>query len=123
VFLEGIYARLTAAGLTVYPGLAPKESALPFVVYSQVGASNVSSLDGTNALQGARIRFSCYGASYATSKELAAAVKTSLQGLLVTLSEGTKVQGSWLEYEGDEVDSDLQGTVYASHVDFSFMFA
>lgn len=122
MLLEGLYARLTTAGLTVYPALAPKESALPFVVYTQVGASNVSSFDGTNALQGARVRFSCYGSSYAASKELAAAVKDSLEGLLATLTDGTKVEGSWLEFEGDEVDSDLQGTVFSSHVDFSFMY-
>jgi hypothetical protein len=128
MFLEGIYARLAAdSGITslnakVYPGLAPKESVLPYVVYTQVGGGNVSSLDGANRLQPIRVRFSCYGASYSVAKKLAAAVKNSLSGLLVTLSSGDSVQGSWLEFEGDDSEPDEQGTIYSSHVDFSFMY-
>jgi hypothetical protein len=128
MLLEGIYSRLAAdAGIIalsggVYPALAPKESALPFVVYTQVGASSVNSFDGNNRLQGARLRFSCYGTSYSAAKKLAAAVKNSLSGLLATLGDGTKVQGCELEYEGDDAEADLQGTVFASHVDFSLMF-
>ena len=127
-FLEGIYQRIStdsgivAAGAGVYPSLAPKESELPYVVYTQVGGGNVSSFDGPNRLQPARVRFSCYAASYGAAKNLAAAVKTSLSGLLVTLSEGTKVQGSWVEFEADDAEADLQGTVFACHVDISFMF-
>jgi hypothetical protein len=126
--LEGIYARLAAdAGIIalsagVYPALAPKESSLPFVVYSQVGGATVSSLDGANRLQSARLRFSCYGTAYADAKKLSAAVKSSLNGLAVTLSDGTKVEGCWLEFETDDSEADLQGTVFASHVDFNLMF-
>jgi hypothetical protein len=128
VLVQGIYARLVAdsaiqaLGAGIYPSLAPKESSLPFVVYTQVGANNVSSFDGTNRLGEARLRFSCYAGSYGAAKNLAAAVKNNLLGLLVTLSEGTSVQGSWLEMEADTVDSDLQGTVFGTHVDFMFMF-
>jgi hypothetical protein len=128
VLVQGIYARLVADSAIlaldagVYPALAPKESSLPFVVYTQVGANNVSSFDGVNRLGEARLRFSCYGWSYGAAKILAAAVKNNLLGLLVTLSEGTEVQGSWLEMEDDTVDADLQGTVFASHVDIRFMF-
>jgi hypothetical protein len=128
MLLEGIYARLVAdAGIvslaaSVFPALAPKESVLPFVVYTQVGASSVNSFDGNNRLQSARLRFSCYGKSYADAKHLAAAVKNSLSGLLVTLSDGTKVQGCQMEFEADDAESDLQGTVFASHLDFSLMF-
>jgi hypothetical protein len=128
MLLEGIYARLAAdsgvvgLGAGVFPSLAPKESVLPYCVYTQVGASQVSSFAGTNRLQSARLRFSCYAKSYATAKQLAAAVKSSLQGLLATLSEGTRVEGTWLEYEGDDSEADLQGTVFASHVDFSLNF-
>jgi hypothetical protein len=128
MLLEGIYARLAAdAGLValgagVFPSLAPKESSLPFVVYSQVGGATVNSLDGANRLQSARLRFSCYGTSYSAAKKLAAAVKASLNGLVVTLSDGSKVEGCWLEFEADDSEADLQGTVFSSHVDFSLMF-
>jgi Protein of unknown function (DUF3168) len=128
LLLQGIYAQLAAdsvivaLGAGVYPLLAPKESALPYIVYSQVGADIVSSFDGTNRLQSARLRCSCYGSSYSVAKQVAAAVKNSLNGLFVTLSEGTRVEGSWLEMEDDSVESDLQGTVFASHVDFRMMF-
>jgi hypothetical protein len=128
MLLEGIYARLTAnagivaLGAGVYPSLAPKESSLPFVVYSQVGGATVNSLDGANRLQSARLRFSCFGNSYGAAKKLAAAVKSSLNGLVVTLSEGSKVQGCWLEFEADDSEADLQGTIFSSHVDYSLMF-
>jgi hypothetical protein len=126
--LEGIYARLAVdAGVValnagVYPALAPKESELPYLVYTQVGGATVNSLAGANRLQSARLRFSCYGTSYADAKNLAAALKNSLNGLAVTLPGGITVQGAWLEFEGDDAESDLQGTVFACHVDFSMMF-
>jgi hypothetical protein len=126
--LEGIYARLAAdPGITgldagVFPALAPKESSLPYVVYLQVGGATVNSLGGANRLQSARLRFSCYGNSYGTAKGLAKAIKDSLNGLAVTLAGGIVVQGAWLEYEGDDAEPDLQGTVFASHVDFALMF-
>jgi hypothetical protein len=128
MLLEGIYARLSAdsgivaLGAEIFPALAEKEAALPYCVYSQVGGSNVSSFDGANKLQSARLRFSCYGATYAAAKQLAAAVKNSLCGLLVTLSDGSRVEGSWLEFEGDDAEAELQGTVFASHVDVSLMY-
>jgi hypothetical protein len=128
MLLEGIYQRLStdaaivALNAGVFPGLAPKESTMPCVAYSQVGGADVSSFAGTNRLQSARLRFSCYASSYGTAKQVAAAVKSSMNGLLVTLSEGTKVQGSWLEFEGDDSEPDLQGTIFASHVDYRLMF-
>lgn len=127
--LEGIYARLAAdagvvaLGAGVYPALAPKEASLPYLVYTQVGGATVNSLAGANRLQSARLRFSCYGNTYGAAKDLAKAVKDSLNGLAVTLPGGITVQGAWLEYEGDDAEPDLQGTVFASHVDFGLMFA
>ena len=120
MLLEGIYSRLstdaaiTALGAQVFPSLAEKEAVLPYLVYTQVGASQVNSFDGVNRLQSARLRFSCYGTSYASAKALCGAVKASLSGLLATLSDGTQVQGCWL--------ADLQGTIFASHVDYSLNF-
>jgi Protein of unknown function (DUF3168) len=129
MLLEGVYQRLsTDAGVTaiagdrVYPGLAEKEAALPYCVYTQVGASPVTSFDGNNRLQDARVRFSCYAAEYKASKQLANAIKNSLAGLAATLSDGTEVQGAWLEFEGDNVERDTEGTIFGSHVDFVFHF-
>lgn len=128
MLLQGIYAQLIndtlmqTLGVGVYPLLAPKESTLPYCVYSQVGGDSVSSFSGVNRLQSARLRFSCYGGSYSVAKQVAAAVKNALLGLFVTLSEGTVVEGTWLEMEDDSVDADLQGTVFASHVDLRVMF-
>jgi hypothetical protein len=128
MLLEGIYARLsadsgiTALGAEVFPSLAEKEALLPYVVYMQVGGAQENSFDGANALKSARLRFSCYSNSYASAKNVAAAIKNSLAGLLATLPDGTQVQGCWLEYEGDDTEPDLQGTIFASHVDFSLNF-
>lgn len=128
MLLEGIYQRLstdsaiTALSAQVYPSLAEKEAVLPYLVYTQVGAAQVNSFDGVNRLQSARLRFSCYGTSYASAKALCNAVKSSLGGLLATLSDGTQVQGCWLEFEADDAEADLQGTIFASHVDYSLNF-
>jgi len=128
MLLEGIYARLAsdagvvALGGQIFAGLATEEAALPYIVYSQVGAGSVGSYDGNNRLQSARVRFSCYGTSYSVAKRLAAAIKNSLGGLLATLSDGTRVEGAWLEFEGDETEAAVEGTIFASHVDFSLNF-
>jgi hypothetical protein len=129
MLLEGIYTLLsensgvTGLNATVCPGLAPKEQTLPVIVMKQVGGeASVTSFAGSNALQTARIRFSCYGSSFLIAKQVARAVKFALDGLLATLSDGTQVEGAWLAYEGDQVDEALQGTVYETHVDFRFQF-
>jgi Protein of unknown function (DUF3168) len=106
----------------VFPGLAVKEATLPNVVMTQVGAEPVTSYEGNNRLQNARLRFSCQGGSYKTAKQVAAAVKHVLSGLLATLNDGTEVQGAWLVSEIDTTDEVLEGTVFSTHVDFSLQF-
>ena len=130
MLLAGIYnllstnSGITGLSATVCPGIAPKEQALPYVVMNQVGgATDVTSYAGANRLQTARIRFSCYASSFLIAKTVARAVKAALNGLQATLSDGSIVEGAWLEYEGDMVDSDLQGTVFQTHIDFRFRFA
>ena len=87
LLVEGIYAVLVAnasmqealgsvASRTdsttgIFPGLAPDEVPMPYIVYQQIAGQPLQqSMQGTGALTTARLRFSCYGTTYKQAKEL-----------------------------------------------------
>jgi hypothetical protein len=108
----------------LFPVFAPDNCNMPYVVYSQVsGNPTTTSFQGTNKLQTARWRFSCYGQNYKTAKLLQKALKTALIGLLGTLAVGNaEVRGAWVLLEADEAESLPHGTIHVSHIDFEFLY-
>jgi hypothetical protein len=106
----------------VFPGLAPKEASLPYVVVGQLGAESVTSFSGVNRLQWARLRFGCHAMSYLGAKTIARSIKAALNGLLMTLSDGSRVEGAEVVMELDSVEESLQANVFSTHIDFYVCF-
>lgn len=108
----------------LFPVQAPDEVPLPYCVYSQVfGEPLQTSMRGTGALQSARWRMSCYGADYKAAKLLAKIVKAALVSMYGPQAVGnTFVQGAWLVSEVDDAEPIPHGTLYATHVDFTFNY-
>lgn len=107
----------------IFPTQAIEQPLMPYIVYQQVaGQSDAESFQGTNALQKARWRFSCYGSVYKQAKTLAKFVKLAMITLNGVVITGTQVQGSWLRMEVDESEPMGKGTLFSTHVDFEIHF-
>jgi Protein of unknown function (DUF3168) len=129
MLVEGLFTLITSdpgvkAALngktSVYPNIAPDETSLPYIVYTQIARSVILTYQGVNRLQETRIQFSCYGASYKTAKSLAGAVKNLLDGFTGLLGDGTILEHSMPVSEHDEVERELKATVYGIHLDYAF---
>ena len=106
----------------VFPMLAIPEALLPYVTYQRISGSTPRTLQGENALQSARFRFSCYGASQMQATAVAEALKLLLASWTGTLPDGTVVQNVMYEFEADGSEPLPHGTVFATHVDYTFMW-
>jgi len=102
--------------------LAVPQATLPYIVYSRVSRSEASSLQGANALQTGRFRFSCYAASQRTCVILAEAIQLLFANWTGTFPDGTVVQNVYLENETEDAESVGKGTIYGSHIDLSFVY-
>lgn len=95
----------------VYPDVAPSGSALPRIVYQQVGGVGLSFMDGTlPGKENARIQIACWATTRAAAVALAKQVEAAVCGsaALQATPRGARVS----EYE--------DGTqLYSSRQDFS----
>lgn len=113
-------------GLFPSIAMASSDLTMPYIVYQQIsGEGDVVSMQGTNALQVARWRFSCYGNTYKQAKVLAKTLKLlliSVNGALPGAATKTQLQGSWFRLEADDIEPIPHGTIFATHLDFEFRF-
>ncbi len=106
----------------VFPVLAIGEATMPYLVYQRVSGKPVTSYQGANKLQEARIRLSVYAASALKAVQLAEAIKLTFAVWTGTFPDGTPVQNVTLEMEADDAEPIPHGTIYARHMDYSFQF-
>lgn len=108
----------------IFPVLAVGTPTMPYVAFQQVsGAGDVIQMQGTDDLQVARWRFSCYGSTYKQAKQAAKYLRLALLSLDGPLPAGeAEVHGAWWVMEADDAEPLLHATIYATHVDFSFRF-
>jgi hypothetical protein len=106
----------------VFAVLANNEATMPYMVFQKVSGEPVMSLQGMNALQKARFRFSCYGTSYVGAVALSNALKILFATLLTSFSDGTVIRAVQMEMEMDDTESIPHGTIYARHSDWMFMY-
>jgi hypothetical protein len=104
----------------IFPGQMPESTPLPALVYSQLAASGLTSLDGANVFHTARMQFTCYGSAYADAKRLASAIKTALEGLHQTLPDGTEVDHAELNGELDQFEDAPYS--FSTALDLTFAF-
>ena len=106
----------------VFPNTAPDEVLMPYIAFMQVSRSTIMSYQGVNRLQQARFRFSCYGPTYRTAKILAESLKLLLDGYTGLLADGTNLENTIPDTEVDTSESVFKATLYATHVDYTFVF-
>ena len=106
----------------VFPNTAPDEVKLPYIVYMQISRESIIGYQGVNSLQTVKFRFSCYGASYRSTKVLAEELKLLLDGYQGVLADGTNLQNTVPGIELDTSESVFRGTVYGTHLDYLFTF-
>jgi hypothetical protein len=106
----------------VFAMLSINEATMPYMVFQKVSGEPILSMQGMNATQKARFRFSCYGSSYPSAVALANALKLTFATLLATLSEGTIVRSTTMVMEADDTESIPHGTIYARHSDWEFIY-
>jgi hypothetical protein len=87
-----------------------------------MGRTTILAYDGINRLQQAKFRFSCYAASYRSAKYLAEYLKGALDGLVALLPDGTPLQSTEAGAEADDIEEGLKATVYATHLDYTFVY-
>jgi Protein of unknown function (DUF3168) len=104
----------------IFPVQMPEATPLPALVISQIAGTGIVTMEGPSALRNSRLQFSCYGRSYGESKRLAEAVWSVLEGVEVTLPDGTEVDVATvlLESEGFEEAA----FVYHTPLDIEFWF-
>lgn len=107
----------------VFAILAQNEATMPYIVFQRISGAPVLSLQGANALQSARFRFSCYGSSYPSAVNLAEALKLIYATTgLGTYSDGSVVQHAAVVMEHDLAEAIPHGTIYAVILDVEFMY-
>lgn len=109
----------------IFPTQAPDSVAVPYLVMQQVSGDggNDETFAGTGPLHNARWRFSCYGTTARKAKVLAKIVKRTLVSCLGTLGTSLcTVEAAWFRMETDDAEPIPHGTIYSTHVDFSFMY-
>jgi len=73
-----IYDRLKAITSKVYPGMAPENVAIPYIVFFQVSNVPASNASGASTLDDIRIQVSVFETSYRAMEIMAANVRTAL---------------------------------------------
>jgi len=109
----------------IFPVQAPDQPSMGYVVMSQVsGVPLQVSMDGTGNLTEERWRFSCAGTTYRNAKELAKYLRYLLLSFNGNQSVGSVwLQGAWCKLEADDTEPLGKGTLYNTHVDFSFVYS
>ena len=95
----------TLSGLVagrIYPGIAPQRGALPRIVYSRTSTRRILEMAGPSGLAQPRLRFEIFANDYSDAKDIAEALRVSLDGFAGTIS-GTVVALAEVEEEDDGI--------------------
>ena len=111
-----LYARLLAdatvasyVGTRIFPVLAPMGTAMPLAVYQRTGVSREPALNGPTGSPTITVQLTTYGTSYIVLKQIARAIRLSVDGYRGTYGnvtiERTNLTG---EVDGAEMPTDDQ---------------
>ena len=103
---QDIFSALNGASITAYPGQAPQNAVLPYVVYRRVSTMPHDTIGGAATIDQARIQLNCYAQNYTAAKTLGASVKTAIVAgfgpRAVRLHESDEMDGenywNWIDY-------------------------
>jgi hypothetical protein len=88
-------------GTRTYPTLAPSSASLPFVTWRRVGVARVQTLQSPSGLSKVTVEYSIFGATYESCREVADALRLTLDGYGGTVLNCNVSQVS-LENENDD---------------------
>lgn len=99
--LVGNAGFLALAGSRVYPLLAPKTAALPFVAYRRSGIERTQTIGGPVGTPRVRVEFGVYATTYEAARDVADAMRKVLDGYKGTV-DNTEVKYVALDDESDD---------------------
>lgn len=108
-------------GSRIYPNIVPQKAPMPSVTYQQISGPRLHDMQGAVGMCKARYQINCWADSYLGAKELAWAVRLTLDGYG---SEGT-IKVIHLADEGDlpKTSPGIDGlTRYGKRLDFNIWF-
>jgi hypothetical protein len=108
----------------VFPSQAQTGVTMPYVVYTQASGQPLSvTMDGTGALTSERWRISCYGTTYRNAKSFAKYARLLMLSWLGPQTAGAVIiRGAFCVAETDDTEAFARGTLFSTHVDFSFNY-
>lgn len=136
MFQQGLYNLLTNnAGLKsllgttrndkskgVFAVVALTNPTMPYITYMRVSGVPEHTYSGEEQLYTARFRFSCYGSDQKSAATVAEALKAVFLTFTGTLSDGSTLQQVMQEFEADDTEGATNNTIFATHVDFTFIY-
>jgi len=87
-------------GQRIYPGKAPQDATIPYLVYQRISTTRFSTFSGASLIPESRMQIDIIASSQANAESIASAVRTSLDGYTGT-SAGVVVLSSTVEDEAD----------------------
>ncbi len=106
----------------IFPTQAPDQPTMPYIVVSQVTGEPLSvTYDGTGPLTTERWRISCYGSTYRNAKVLAKVTRVFLLSFFGVAGD-VRVQGAFCNAESDEAEPLGRGTLFCTHLEFTFNY-
>jgi hypothetical protein len=108
----------------IFPTQAPDQPTMPYLVYSQVSGEPMSvTMEGTGPLTTEKWRLSCYGTTYLKAKQFAKYVRRlALSWYGVQATGDVTVQGAFCDMEADDAEPLGKGTLFCTHLDFTFNY-
>lgn len=79
----------------IFPVIAPQDAPRPFIVYSLVSSQPTNIFDAAPTLDNRRVQVDCYAEAWETAKQIANAVRASLEDVCHLVSENPD------DYEAD----------------------
>lgn len=121
--LLGTVATRSDKSTGIFPMLAPESPQIPYLVFQQVSGDSDEVMEGTNATQTVRFRFSCYGSSYKEAKTLAKYFKFAMQSMLGLTPTGLVfVQNTSMKMEADDSEPLERAILFSTHVDYELVY-
>lgn len=117
------------AGDRIYPQVAPRDAAEPYIVYQRVSRVDLGrDLDGANELVQARVQVDSYADGYNTARNLADAIRRRLDGYKGTVdltgspSETLRIGGISLIEDRDDFDDSVKPKLHRVIQDYLCIF-
>lgn len=101
--LSNFSALTSLVSTRIYPGIAPQNTAIPYVTYQQISNESISAMGADTGLERPRFQVDSWSTSPLEADNVAIQVKSALQRYEGTL-EGTTIQVIFLENDVDIYD-------------------